>query len=339
MEAPPGVARGATAKKRVWACGNGCGFAHSNFDMVAEHEESCGQEAVQRALQKLLEPPTANVTATPALDSEMEEPKESQDSSEEEEAKPSGFNFAGTGKYAGAFAPGMGVPDKANVISPLDMMQARADKGDPMALRMLAMMYENGKGVPKDPEKAATLYRLAAGGEPEEEPEESEDSSEEEEESDFFWDQPEEQMPPKASKGPAWGGAGVPLRPPVPPHISVPSSAKAKETAALLRNNRVTDSEIIAAAKPVAPSKVKFEKFHKIDDATEAFKLDTVKLSLSKRIQQGRMAKGLKQAELAKIIHETVAVVNSYEMGKAVPTNAVLGKMERALSVKLRGKM
>ena len=51
------------------------------------------------------------------------------------------------------------------------------------------------------------------------------------------------------------------------------------------------------------------------------------------------MTEGLKQAELAKIIHETVAVVNSYEMGKAVPTNAVLGKMERALSVKLRGKM
>ena len=32
------------------------------------------------------------------------------------------------------------------------------------------------------------------------------------------------------------------------------------------------------------------------------------------------------------------SVVNDYEQGKVIPDNAVLGKMERALGVKLRGK-
>ena len=55
-------------------------------------------------------------------------------------------------------------------------------------------------------------------------------------------------------------------------------------------------------------------------------------------IQKARVAKGWSQAELAKRVNERAQVVQEYESGKAVPVQAVLAKMERALEVKLRGK-
>ena len=55
-------------------------------------------------------------------------------------------------------------------------------------------------------------------------------------------------------------------------------------------------------------------------------------------IQKGRQAKGLSQKELATKICEKPQVVNEYESSKAVPNQAILGKLERALEIKLRGK-
>ena len=76
----------------------------------------------------------------------------------------------------------------------------------------------------------------------------------------------------------------------------------------------------------------------KLADAEEAQKLPTVSLDLRKRIQQARMEKKLTQKELAHRINEKHTVVQAYENGKAVPSTAVLAKMERALGVKLRGQ-
>ena len=42
--------------------------------------------------------------------------------------------------------------------------------------------------------------------------------------------------------------------------------------------------------------------------------------------------------ELATKICEKPQIVNEYESGKAVPNQAILAKMERALEMKLRGK-
>eukprot|EP01028_Stygiella_incarcerata_P011164 TRINITY_DN617_c0_g1_i2.p2 TRINITY_DN617_c0_g1~~TRINITY_DN617_c0_g1_i2.p2 ORF type:complete len:120 (-),score=43.68 TRINITY_DN617_c0_g1_i2:922-1281(-) len=77
----------------------------------------------------------------------------------------------------------------------------------------------------------------------------------------------------------------------------------------------------------------------KLEGEEEDFHLDRVDLELRKRIQQARMAKKMTQAELAKLINEKPQVVNEYESGKAVPNPSVLGKMERILGVKLRGKI
>ena len=56
------------------------------------------------------------------------------------------------------------------------------------------------------------------------------------------------------------------------------------------------------------------------------------------RVRSFRIAKKMTQAQLAKTINELPKVVQSYENGKAIPNNQILGKIERALGVKLRGK-
>ena len=78
----------------------------------------------------------------------------------------------------------------------------------------------------------------------------------------------------------------------------------------------------------------------KLDQESEDFSLPTVAPTVSKTIQQARQALGLTQKDLATKINEKPQVVGDYESGRAgvVPNQAVLGKMERVLGVKLRGK-
>ncbi|KAF0903003.1 hypothetical protein E2562_022629 [Oryza meyeriana var. granulata] len=90
-------------------------------------------------------------------------------------------------------------------------------------------------------------------------------------------------------------------------------------------------SSSAAAAAVVAPAR-------KLDESTEPAGLGRVGAEVRAAIQKARVAKGWSQAELAKRINERAQVVQEYESGKAVPVQAVLAKMERALEVKLRGK-
>mmetsp|Transcript_39025 Transcript_39025/g.47241 ORF Transcript_39025/g.47241 Transcript_39025/m.47241 type:complete len:139 (-) Transcript_39025:342-758(-) len=76
----------------------------------------------------------------------------------------------------------------------------------------------------------------------------------------------------------------------------------------------------------------------RIDDETEELTHERVSTDLKKLIIQGRTAKKMTQAALAQAINEKPQIVQEYEQGKAIPNNQVLGKMERALGVKLRGK-
>lgn len=52
-------------------------------------------------------------------------------------------------------------------------------------------------------------------------------------------------------------------------------------------------------------------------------------------IAKGRAAKELNQKEFAVKINEPVKTVVEYEQGKAIPSQAILGKMERVLGVRL----
>lgn len=76
----------------------------------------------------------------------------------------------------------------------------------------------------------------------------------------------------------------------------------------------------------------------KLDRETEELHHDTVSLDVGRLIQQGRQAKSMTQKDLAAKICEKPQVVNEYENGKAIPNQAVLSKLERALGIKLRGK-
>lgn len=79
-------------------------------------------------------------------------------------------------------------------------------------------------------------------------------------------------------------------------------------------------------------------RLKKIAQSEEAEYIKTIPKDLSKRIQRARNDKEMTQRQLAARIFESVSVVADYENGKAIPHSSVLGKMEKILDVKLRGK-
>merc|ERR1712083_819946 len=76
----------------------------------------------------------------------------------------------------------------------------------------------------------------------------------------------------------------------------------------------------------------------KLDAETEELRHNTVDLNVGKLIQQGRQAKGWTQKDLATKICEKPQIITEYEQGKAIPNQNILGKIERAVGMKLRGK-
>ena len=72
----------------------------------------------------------------------------------------------------------------------------------------------------------------------------------------------------------------------------------------------------------------------KIEESDE-LKHAKVDKSLSKAIQQARMAKKMTQKELATKMNEKPQVVGEYESGKAIPNGQIISKMERVLGCKL----
>ncbi|XP_069686066.1 endothelial differentiation-related factor 1 homolog [Periplaneta americana] len=76
----------------------------------------------------------------------------------------------------------------------------------------------------------------------------------------------------------------------------------------------------------------------KLDRETEELKHDKIPLDLGRMIQQGRQSKGWSQKELATKVNEKPQVINDYEAGRGIPNQVVIGKIERAIGIKLRGK-
>lgn len=76
----------------------------------------------------------------------------------------------------------------------------------------------------------------------------------------------------------------------------------------------------------------------RLDAETEKLSHNKVGLDVGRLIQQARAAKNWKRDEFATKICEKVQIVTDYENGSALPNPQILGKMERALGVKLRGK-
>jgi len=117
-----------------------------------------------------------------------------------------------------------------------------------------------------------------------------------------------------------------------------PTNAKSTKAvnAALRKGDNVETRQKFGAAsnKKAVTSK----NTAKLDRETEELHHDHVSLSVARLIQQGRQQKNLTQKELATKINEKAQVVNDYESGKAIPNDQVMGKIERAVGIKLRGK-
>ena len=70
-------------------------------------------------------------------------------------------------------------------------------------------------------------------------------------------------------------------------------------------------------------------------EETDELKHNKVDKSLSKAIQQARMAKKMTQKDLATAINEKPQVIGEYENGKAIPNGQIIVKIERKLGCKL----
>ncbi|AES76734.2 multiprotein-bridging factor 1c [Medicago truncatula] len=125
---------------------------------------------------------------------------------------------------------------------------------------------------------------------------------------------------------------------------------KTKPKAQDLRNPKAvnqalrTGAEVLTVKKPTAGSNKKATagpvlNARKLDEAAEPAALERVGGEVRHAIQKARLDKKMSQGDLAKLINERVQVVQEYENGKAVINQGVLGKMERVLGVKLRGKI
>ncbi len=71
----------------------------------------------------------------------------------------------------------------------------------------------------------------------------------------------------------------------------------------------------------------------KISDDDELPVSDKVGIDIGKQIMQARLAKNLKQVDLAKQLNITPDVIRDYENGTAIRNNAVLSKIKRALNI------
>ena len=117
-----------------------------------------------------------------------------------------------------------------------------------------------------------------------------------------------------------------------------PTSSQSRSTSSVNQAFRTGNVEQVNKFSGGKNSKGGPENATRLDNDTEAFSHQKVSTDLKKAIQQARIAKKMTQAQLAKTINELPKVVQSYENGKAIPNNQILGKIERALGVKLRGK-
>ncbi|KAF9920940.1 multiprotein-bridging factor 1 [Linnemannia zychae] len=81
-----------------------------------------------------------------------------------------------------------------------------------------------------------------------------------------------------------------------------------------------------------------FRRIAKLAETDEIVAPKAVSMDVGKAIAKARIELKLTQKELGVKVNEKQTVINDYEAGRAVPNQQILGKLERALGVKLRGK-
>ncbi|KAF9300829.1 multiprotein-bridging factor 1 [Mortierella antarctica] len=116
--------------------------------------------------------------------------------------------------------------------------------------------------------------------------------------------------------------------------------AKVSRSEADLNAARRAGAPISTERKVVsnAPAGEDFRRIAKVAESPEIIAPKTVTADVGKIMAKARIDKKITQKELSAVVHEKPSVINDYEAGRAVPNQQVLGKIERALGVRLRGK-
>lgn len=101
--------------------------------------------------------------------------------------------------------------------------------------------------------------------------------------------------------------------------------AKPSAISALAPSNRVPGPTITKSGKTAV----------QLEEETEELKHQSVAPELKRAIMQARSAKRMTQKELAMQLGCDAKTVQEYESGRAIPNNALIAKMERAMGAKL----
>mmetsp|Transcript_6569 Transcript_6569/g.9930 ORF Transcript_6569/g.9930 Transcript_6569/m.9930 type:complete len:149 (-) Transcript_6569:24-470(-) len=102
-----------------------------------------------------------------------------------------------------------------------------------------------------------------------------------------------------------------------------------------MRSGNISTERKFAAGENKSVHASTGKNMRKLDEETEEFKHDRVDRSLALAIQQARLAKKMTQKALATAINEKPQIVGEYESGRAIPNPQMIGRMERALGVRL----
>ena len=80
------------------------------------------------------------------------------------------------------------------------------------------------------------------------------------------------------------------------------------------------------------------QNMKKLDEDNENTKVKTINKAISKKIIDIRVAKKMKQVDLAKQVNILPSILQKYENGTAIPDMKIILKLEKKLGVKLTGK-
>ncbi|KAK2467074.1 hypothetical protein APHAL10511_001332 [Amanita phalloides] len=104
------------------------------------------------------------------------------------------------------------------------------------------------------------------------------------------------------------------------------------------RNGAVvaTDKKVTGGSNKAHQS-VDHQRIAKLDRENEVAPPPKVSPLVGRAIQSARLELKQSQKDIAQKINEKPSILQDYESGKAIPNPQILGKLERALGVKLRG--
>ena len=106
-------------------------------------------------------------------------------------------------------------------------------------------------------------------------------------------------------------------------------------THTILFNKKIAKEKKKNAEKVLKPKdKINF----KLDEHKEIFKHVKINRNICDRIKQGRLTNQLTQRQLSNSLNLPIKTITNYENGTVIPDNNILGKIEKVLNIKLRGK-